>query len=102
MSDSMDETKPDDGQSRLTVGLGDTVVLIFSSWWGKKETDEYVVVDIIKGDFGSGYGVRVTPAIQENHPLKCDVFYDAAHFTIAPNVKLTGLPLNKGEKSNEQ
>jgi len=37
------------------------------------------------GDFGSGQGVMVRPAIQPQHPLGATVWYDAAHFVALPD-----------------
>jgi hypothetical protein len=67
---------------QMPFAVGAVVLLTHPSWWSKPDDAEFTVTEIIRGVFGSGFGARVTPAIQENHPDKCDVFYDTDHFRL--------------------
>jgi hypothetical protein len=74
--DTNEPSKTDGAASELTAGLGDVVILRHSSWWSRSETDKYTVTGVVKdGKFGSGYGIRVTPAVQKDHMDKDSIFY---------------------------
>jgi hypothetical protein len=68
--------------------VGDRLVLETYCWWADAEAHTYTVTAAIHGNFGSGIGVQVSPAIQPGHPEGVRVWYDLAHFSecVTPNV----------------
>jgi hypothetical protein len=72
----------DQDNSPMPFAVGDTLVLVRPAIWSKPDGSDFTATEIMRGDFGSGFGARVTPAIQEHHPDKCDVWYDTDHFRL--------------------
>jgi hypothetical protein len=65
------------------LNVGDKTELAFRYMWlgyGCDVDAIYTITAIRDGDFGSGKGVQVTPAVQQHHPDKELVWYDTAHF----------------------
>lgn len=68
---------------KYTPKVGDQVELASPATWlghGCDVDAVYTVTGVKVGDFGSGIGAQVVPAIQLHHQDGDQVWYDAAHF----------------------